>query len=118
MLRSFNNISKISIRYAHPSRLKPEKIKCLQSDQSPVIYRDHVVDKLIRVILKDGKKEIARTAVYDALEIIKRRQYRQWLKAATEEEKNKIELNPFIVANTAIRNCRPLMKLQGVTRGN
>ena len=117
MLRNFNNIFKLSIRYAHPSRLKPEKIKCLQSDQSPVIYRDHVVDKLIRVILKDGKKEIARTAVYDALEIIKRRQYRQWIKAATEEEKSKIELNPFIIANTAIRNCRPLMKLQGVTRG-
>ena len=71
----------------------------------------------MRVILKDGKKEIARTAVYDALEIIKRRQYRQWIKAVTEDEKKKIELNPFSIANTAIRNCRPLMKLQGVTRG-
>ena len=74
------------------------------------------MDKLIRVILKDGKKEIARTAVYGALETVKRRQYRQWLKASSEE-KSKIELNPFTIANKAIHNCRPLMKLQGVTRG-
>lgn len=88
----------------------------MKSDESPVFYRDHVVDKLIRVILKDGKKEVARNAVYDALEIIKRRQYRQWMRAP-EEDKAKIELNPFKIANKAIHNCRPLMKLQGVTRG-
>uniref|UniRef100_A0AC34R681 Ribosomal protein S7 domain-containing protein n=1 Tax=Panagrolaimus sp. JU765 TaxID=591449 RepID=A0AC34R681_9BILA len=116
MLRSFNQCVKISFRNAHPSRTKPEKIQVMKSDQSPVLYRDHVVDKLINVILKDGKKEIARTAVYDALEIIKRRQYRQWIKAA-EDKKSQIELNPFVIANKAIRNCRPLMKLQGVTRG-
>uniref|UniRef100_A0A7E4V1R1 Small ribosomal subunit protein uS7m n=1 Tax=Panagrellus redivivus TaxID=6233 RepID=A0A7E4V1R1_PANRE len=109
-------MSQTSVALAHHSRLKPEKITCMKSDESPVFYRDHVVDKLVRVILKDGKKEIARNAVYDALEIIKRRQYKQWAKAK-EDEKSTIELNPFVVANTAIRNCRPLMKLQGVTRG-
>lgn len=45
------------------------------------------VDKLIRVIMKDGKKETAREHVYDALEIVKRRQYKQWRQAKTEEEK-------------------------------
>ncbi|KAE9547346.1 hypothetical protein FO519_009445 [Halicephalobus sp. NKZ332] len=111
-----NQIQKTFLRSAHPSRTKPERIQVLKSDETPVLYRDHVVDKITRVILKDGKKEVSRTAVYEALETVKRRQYRQWLKASPEE-KSKIELNPFVIANKAIHNCRPLMKLQGVTRG-
>ena len=50
-------------------------------------FRNHVVDKLIRVCMIDGKKETSRENVYSALEIVKRRQYKAWLKASTEEEK-------------------------------
>ncbi|KAL6736149.1 hypothetical protein Aduo_006535 [Ancylostoma duodenale] len=75
------------------------------------------VDKLTRVIMNSGRKETARHHVYAALEIIKRRQYKAWLKAKNEEEKSKTELDPFVIARKAIENCHPLMKLQGVTRG-
>ncbi|KAK0400379.1 hypothetical protein QR680_003469 [Steinernema hermaphroditum] len=92
-------------------------IKALKSDHSPVFYRDHVVDKLIRVCMKEGKKEISRNNVMSALETVKRRQYKLWARAKTNEEKAQIELNPFAVANKAILNSRPLMKLLGVTRG-
>uniref|UniRef100_A0A0M3JCF4 28S ribosomal protein S7, mitochondrial (inferred by orthology to a C. elegans protein) n=1 Tax=Anisakis simplex TaxID=6269 RepID=A0A0M3JCF4_ANISI len=92
-------------------------IKTMKSDESPVFYRDHVVDKLIRVCMKDGRKELSRSNVYAALEIIKRRQYKAWLNAKDDEEKSKIELDPFVIARKAIRNCHPLMKLRGVTRG-
>ncbi|KAK0407403.1 hypothetical protein QR680_019178 [Steinernema hermaphroditum] len=92
-------------------------IKALKSDQSPVFYRDHVVDKLVRVFMKDGKKEITRSIVLSALEIVKRRQYKAWLRAKTDEEKEQIELDAFAIANKALLNCRPLMKLLGVTRG-
>ncbi|CAI4224473.1 unnamed protein product [Auanema sp. JU1783] len=92
-------------------------IKAMKADSSPVFYRDHVVDKLVRVIMKDGNKETVRKHVYEALEIVKRRQYKLWLQAKTEDEKNNIELDPFVIVKTAIRNCHPLMKLQGVTRG-
>uniref|UniRef100_A0A914ZFK1 Small ribosomal subunit protein uS7m n=1 Tax=Parascaris univalens TaxID=6257 RepID=A0A914ZFK1_PARUN len=91
-------------------------IKAMKSDESPVFYRDHVVDKLIRVCMKDGKKELSRSNVYAALEIVKRRQYKAWLNAS-DEEKASIELDPFVIARKAIRNCHPLMKLRGVTRG-
>ncbi|KAK0400380.1 hypothetical protein QR680_003469 [Steinernema hermaphroditum] len=91
-------------------------IKALKSDHSPVFYRDHVVDKLIRVCMKEGKKEISRNNVMSALETVKRRQYKLWARAKTNEEKAQIELNPFAVANKAILNSRPLMKLLGVTR--
>uniref|UniRef100_A0AC35U8Y5 Ribosomal_S7 domain-containing protein n=1 Tax=Rhabditophanes sp. KR3021 TaxID=114890 RepID=A0AC35U8Y5_9BILA len=90
--------------------------KAMHFDQSPVFYRNHVVDKLVRVCMKDGKKDVVRKNVLSALEIIKRRQYKVWAKA-NAEEKNGIELNPFTITEKAMLNCRPMMKLQGVTRG-
>lgn len=60
--------------------------------------------------------ELSRSNVYAALEIVKRRQYKAWLNAS-DEEKASIELDPFVIARKAIRNCHPLMKLRGVTRG-
>ncbi|KAK5982549.1 hypothetical protein GCK32_004413 [Trichostrongylus colubriformis] len=91
-------------------------IKAMKSDETPVFYRDHTVDKLIRVCMKSGNKETTKHHVYSALEIIKRRQYKAWLRAKDDEEKSKIELDPFVIARKAIENCHPLMKLQGVTR--
>jgi small subunit ribosomal protein S7 len=92
-------------------------IKTMGSDKTPVFYRDYVVDKLARVCMMEGKKELARWNVLTALETVKRRQYKAWRSAKMEEEKAAIELDPFVVANKAVRNCRPLMKLLPVTRG-
>uniref|UniRef100_A0A8R1DU89 Small ribosomal subunit protein uS7m n=1 Tax=Caenorhabditis japonica TaxID=281687 RepID=A0A8R1DU89_CAEJA len=91
-------------------------VKAMKSDSTPVFYRDSVIDKLVRVCTKDGEKETSRRNVLGALEIIKRRQYKAWAKASDEEKKN-ITVNPFEISRKAIKNCRPLMKLQGVTRG-
>lgn len=85
-------------------------------DQSPVFYRNHVVDKLVRVCMKDGKKDIVRNNVLEALEIIKRKQYKSWLKAS-DNEKKAIELNPFVIAEVAISNCKPMLKLQKTVKG-
>ncbi|TMS39034.1 hypothetical protein L596_005628 [Steinernema carpocapsae] len=92
-------------------------IKVMNSQYSPVFYRDHVVDKLVRVCMKDGKKETSRTNILGALEKIKRRQYKAWARAKTDDEKTAIEIDAFAVTHKAIRNCTPLMKLLPVTRG-
>ncbi|CAJ0568345.1 unnamed protein product, partial [Mesorhabditis spiculigera] len=92
-------------------------IKAMESDDTPVFYRNHVVDKLTRVCMKDGQKETSRHNVLSALEIVKRKQYKAWVDAPTPEEKANVERDPFKVAEAAIRNCRPLMKLMPVTRG-
>lgn len=54
--------------------------------------------------------------VYLALEEVKRRQYKRWLEV-DEEEKKAIELDPFAIAERAIMNCRPRMKLCVAVRG-
>uniref|UniRef100_A0A914WKB3 Small ribosomal subunit protein uS7m n=1 Tax=Plectus sambesii TaxID=2011161 RepID=A0A914WKB3_9BILA len=92
-------------------------IKAMQSDDTPVFYRDRVVDKFVNLCLQRGYKEIARTMVYEALETIKRHQYKAWRKAPTAAEKSAIELNPFVVFSQSIKNCQPMMKLIKLTRG-
>lgn len=130
-------------------------IKALKSDETPTFYRNHVVDKLVRVCMTDGRKvcfsvidclakswvrgyktslffqEMSRKNVLAALEIIKRKQYQAWNKASDDEKvafkiicyvnvcycQPKIELSAFKIAEVGIDNCKPLMKLQGVTRG-
>lgn len=81
----------------------------------PVFYRDHVVDKLSRVCLMEGKKEISRDNTYRAMELVKQRQYKLFRERKPDDPE--IELDPFVIANTAIHNCRPVMKLLNCTRG-
>ncbi|VDD96902.1 unnamed protein product [Enterobius vermicularis] len=91
-------------------------IKAQKSDESPVFYRNYLVDKFVRVCMKSGNKEKVRLGVYLALEEVKRRQYKRWLEV-DEEEKKAIELDPFAIAERAIMNCRPRMKLCVAVRG-
>jgi hypothetical protein len=39
------------------------------------LWRNHIVDKMIRVMMMRSDKELIRTLVYDALELVKRIQY-------------------------------------------
>ncbi|CAD5221193.1 unnamed protein product [Bursaphelenchus okinawaensis] len=89
-------------------------IKPMDSDEVPVFYRDRVIDKLIRVCMKGGNRELCKKNVYAALEQVKRNQYRKWL---NKKEDEYVELDPFVIANKAIKNCTPLMKLLPYTRG-
>lgn len=60
--------------------------------------------------------EKMRSLVLEALEIIKRRQYVLW-RNANDEQKEKIELDPVVVAEKAIKNCCPIMILRPFIRG-
>uniref|UniRef100_A0A914I5C6 Ribosomal protein S7 domain-containing protein n=1 Tax=Globodera rostochiensis TaxID=31243 RepID=A0A914I5C6_GLORO len=63
----------------------------MKSDQTPVFYRDAIVDKM-------------------------RTQYGKWLNEKDEKKRAEIILDPIEVANRAILNCRPLMKLEKTIR--
>lgn len=91
--------------------------KPMPSDATPVFYKDDVIDKLIRACMVDGNKEKGKELVYGALERIKRRQYKNWKKAKTEEEKATIERNPVVIAKKGLVNLRPVLKLVNNTRG-
>jgi ribosomal protein S7 len=65
--------------------------------------------------MKWGDKDTAQKSVYRALELIKQRQYRANRNRKPDEPE--VETNPFVIANKALKNCRPLMKLLNCTRG-
>ncbi|MCP9266173.1 28S ribosomal protein S7, mitochondrial [Dirofilaria immitis] len=88
-------------------------IKAMTSAQTPVFYRNAIIDKLINVCMLRGMKagqtvldintEKNAKIVLEALEIIKRRQYNLW-RNANIEEKGKIELDPVAVYNYALKH--------------
>ncbi len=73
-------------------RLKNKKIV-----EGDLVYNSPKLAKFINYIMYDGKKEVARGVVYEALEIIKE-------KAATE--------NPLEVFDAAIRNAGPTTEVR------
>ncbi|CAK5030889.1 unnamed protein product [Meloidogyne enterolobii] len=95
-------------RYLYP--------KQMESNKTPVFYRNEIVDRMVNIMMVKGKKQLIRTEIYGALEIIKRVQYKKWLDEKDEKKKAKIVLDPFQVASLAILNCRPIMELRPVGR--
>uniref|UniRef100_A0A1I7VIG9 Small ribosomal subunit protein uS7m n=1 Tax=Loa loa TaxID=7209 RepID=A0A1I7VIG9_LOALO len=91
-------------------------IKAMTSVQTPVFYRNAVIDRLINVCMLRGMKEKMQNIVLEALEIIKRRQYNLW-RNASDEQKEKIELDPVAITEKAIKNCCPIMILRPFIRG-
>ena len=69
------------------------KIKILEPDP---IYGSRVVTKLINRSMRDGKKSVARTQIYEAFDIIK----------------EKMEDDPLKVFNQAIENIKPSMEVR------
>ena len=60
-------------------------------------YQSDKIAKFINYVMESGKKDVARTVVYDALDIIK--------------EKEKVE-NPLEILDTALKNTAPQMEVR------
>ncbi|VDN38018.1 unnamed protein product [Gongylonema pulchrum] len=87
----------------------------MTSTQSPVFYRNALINRIINVCMLRGMKEKMRDIVLEALEIMKRRQYKLW-RSASDEEKSGIELDPVVITQKAIKNCCPIMILRPFVR--
>jgi small subunit ribosomal protein S7 len=72
---------------------------------------------MVNYIMKDGRKDLARTLLSQCFEKIKRIQIERYHKAKTEEEKAAIILNPVDVLLQAIENCRPILMTMPIRRG-
>jgi small subunit ribosomal protein S7 len=73
------------------------KLKSKPAIPADVKYQSDKVAKFINYVMERGKKEVARKAVYQALDIIK--------------EKEKVE-NPLEVFDTALKNTAPQMEVR------
>ncbi len=73
------------------------KVKKQPAPAADSKYQSEKVSKFINYVMERGKKDIARTVVYDAFEIIK--------------EKEKVE-NPLELFDTALKNTAPQMEVR------
>lgn len=64
-----------------------------------------------------GKKALARSLIEKAFENIKRTQIERYHLASTQEEKDRIELDPKKILHQAIENSKPLLQLTPIKRG-
>lgn len=72
---------------------RPIKKKNLRTPD--VVYKSEAISRFINTVMLEGKKDTARSVVYDALEIIK-----------------KTDVDPLEAFETAIRNVSPLMEVR------
>lgn len=67
--------------------------------------------------MRHGNKILAKELVAKAFERVKRIQIQRYHKAATDEEKEKIVLDPFVVFHSALSNCTPILQLVSYKKG-
>lgn len=92
-------------------------IKPARNNDSSSVFHDDLVSKFTNYVMKGGQKMLARTLVEKCFENIKRIQLEKYNKAATDEERSKIETNPVQVLHDAIENCRPMLNVTPIKRG-
>ena len=73
------------------------KIKARRAISPDLKYNSAVVEKFINQIMKEGKKSVARTVMYDTMDEIK---------AKTKTE------NPMVIFDTAIKNSSPDLEVR------
>lgn len=92
-------------------------IKAAKTNQSSSLLYDPLLTKFTCYIMKGGRKGLATELVKKGLEKVKRTQLERYHLAASDEEREEIELNARVLLHQAIENCRPLMTLIRIKRG-
>lgn len=96
--------------------LKFVPIKAAKHDDTCSVFHNEVVNKFTNMIMRHGKKELARNMLSKALENVKRVQVEAYNKSTAESKEN-IECNPTAILEKALDNCKPVMGITLVKRG-
>lgn len=94
-----------------------QQVKPAPTDHTYSNFFNFDLYKLERQFIRRGETLIAKKIVADALENIKAKQVRKYHLATDDEQRESIELNPIVIANQAINNCKPVMALKTVKKG-
>lgn len=92
-------------------------VKATPSDVTTSVFYDATLHKFINMLMREGKKALARENIELGLFNVKRIQLAKYNRATDEEAKRKIECNPVTILHTALENCRPVLELSPIKRG-
>ncbi|XP_035198634.1 28S ribosomal protein S7, mitochondrial [Oxyura jamaicensis] len=100
---------KQELRTLQPIKAAPPSVSCS-------VFSDPMISKFTNMMMKNGNKVLARSLMSQTLEAIKRKQLEKYHKAP-EDEKEKIECNPYVIFHQALKNCQPIIGLSNITKG-
>ncbi|RWS30583.1 mitochondrial ribosomal protein S7-like protein [Leptotrombidium deliense] len=98
-------------------KMKFTPVKPAKISESSSLYRNEAVDGFVHIMLKHGDKDTALDMMRLALLEIKKAQLIKYRNAKTDEERAAIELNPMVVFEKGLENCKPLMMTKKIKRG-
>ncbi|XP_074870961.1 small ribosomal subunit protein uS7m isoform X1 [Carettochelys insculpta] len=93
-----------------------QPIKAAPSNVTSSVFSDPVISKFINIMMKGGNKVLARSIMTQTLEAIKRKQIEKYHQAS-EEERESIECNPYVIFHQALKNCKPIIGLCNIKKG-
>ncbi|KAF7221081.1 small ribosomal subunit protein uS7m [Nothobranchius furzeri] len=91
-------------------------IKAATSGVTSSVFDDPVISKFINMMMRQGKKVLAREIMLQTLENIKKKQVERYHKA-TGGQKEEIECNPYEIFHQALENCKPVVGLASIQKG-
>ncbi|XP_065418834.1 small ribosomal subunit protein uS7m isoform X1 [Chrysemys picta bellii] len=91
-------------------------IKATASNVTSSVFSDPTISKFTNMMMKGGNKVLARSIVTQTLEGIKRKQLEKYYQAS-EEERESIECNPYIIFHQALKNCQPVIGIYNIQKG-
>lgn len=98
--------------------LKFQPVKAAMNNHNSSVYYDENIHFWLEcMIMRQGKKILTRQLIDDTMYEIKKTQLKKYKTAKTEEAKSSIELDPVVIINTAIDNCRPVLIAKSMKRG-
>ncbi|KAI5703798.1 hypothetical protein M8J76_003165 [Diaphorina citri] len=91
-------------------------VKPPTSFQTCSTFYNPIKEKFINYMMKKGNKELAREVFEYTVKSIKRIQIEKYNKAISDEERESIILDPYVIIDKAIENTKPILKLRSIKR--
>lgn len=92
-------------------------IKAASNGISTSVYYDPVISRLESMILRKGKRHLAREILEKTFFTIKCEQIAKYKAAKTDEERAEIEMDPVVITKVALQNLRPCVITRRIKRG-
>ncbi|XP_053903263.1 28S ribosomal protein S7, mitochondrial [Malaclemys terrapin pileata] len=93
-----------------------QPVKATASNVTSSVFSDPTISKFTNMMMKGGNKVLARSIITQTLEVIKRKQLEKYYQAS-EEQRESIECNPYIIFHQALKNCQPVIGIYNIQKG-
>ncbi|XP_075759815.1 small ribosomal subunit protein uS7m [Pelodiscus sinensis] len=93
-----------------------QPIKAAPCNVTSSLFSDPTISKFINMMMKGGNKVLARSIMSQTLEAVKRKQVEKYHQAS-EEERESIECNPYVIFHQALKNCQPIIGISNIKKG-